>query len=286
MSSTSDITVLTGRTASALVRFVTQPVDGDGDGGTPMIDADRDLSPEITTLADGIVRLLNGHGTRRCETRLTRAVAWLRIAAGATRFDPDAVHEALAEMRVPDDEIVDFCIPQVARQFGDAWCEDRCGFAEVTIATARLQALLIRLQPHGAEDPDGTGRTALLMTVPGDHHTLGARVAAAQLVRRGVAVRTLHAAHPDEAERALADGDYDMALISCASAHRLPAARTLCEAIHRSARPPRLVALGGLVLDFDGDLQHMTGVDIVTNDIRTALALCRARGAGQAQAAP
>ncbi len=62
-----------------------------------------------------------------------------------------------------------------ARYLGELWCADSCDFAEVTIATSRMQQLLQKLSQDFVEEGAvrATKRRALLVALPGDQHTFG-----------------------------------------------------------------------------------------------------------------
>jgi len=62
-----------------------------------------------------------------------------------------------------------------ARYLGELWCADTCDFAEVTIATSRMQQLLQKLSQDFIEEGPlkVTKRRALLVALPGDQHTFG-----------------------------------------------------------------------------------------------------------------
>ena len=78
-----------------------------------------------------------------------------------------------------------------ARYIGKLWDEDKCNFADVTIALSRLQQLLRELS--GAFDAEGAvapcGRSALLVGSPGDQHTFGLFVLQEFFRRAGWGVR-------------------------------------------------------------------------------------------------
>ena len=81
---------------------------------------------------------------------------------------------------------VDLLAP-TARHLGQMWVDDRCHFADVTIATGRLQQLLRRLSPLFSQSrmapPDG--RRVLLLPAPGEQHTLGLAMVADYFSRAG-----------------------------------------------------------------------------------------------------
>ncbi|SLN58118.1 B12 binding domain protein [Roseivivax jejudonensis] len=231
---------------------------------------------EIATLAGTVVSLLNGATPRRAATRVE---AGAQILYDATRPGlPFAATPTLAQLHalgLGAADIVDGCIPAAARRLGSDWLGDRLGFADVSIASARLQGLLPQLSPPGG--PDGAAldevRTALIVLAPDDTHTLGVHVAAAQLRRAGVSVAILFG--PDRAalRDALARDDRDIVLFSCGLSERLPYITKMSAVLRDETDSGALSVLGGNVLDRHDDLGERTGVDLVTNDVRAALAM-------------
>jgi len=62
-----------------------------------------------------------------------------------------------------------------ARHLGVLWTDDVVDFTQVTIGLGRLQQVLRQLSPafQSGVVPHGTGRHALLVPAPGEHHTFG-----------------------------------------------------------------------------------------------------------------
>jgi len=62
-----------------------------------------------------------------------------------------------------------------ARHLGTLWDQDRCHFAEITLALMRLHHVLRELAPAFRGHAEGLhdGRRALLVPVPGEQHTFG-----------------------------------------------------------------------------------------------------------------
>eukprot|EP01023_Acetabularia_acetabulum_P015203 TRINITY_DN17374_c0_g1_i5.p2 TRINITY_DN17374_c0_g1~~TRINITY_DN17374_c0_g1_i5.p2 ORF type:complete len:173 (-),score=32.84 TRINITY_DN17374_c0_g1_i5:14-532(-) len=82
--------------------------------------------------------------------------------------------DALAEIRkagITDVEIAEDFIPHVARRLGDAWCEDNMSFADVTIGSARLQAMVRDLgPPEPAIGDRPVGRVAVIVREEKKNH--------------------------------------------------------------------------------------------------------------------
>jgi MerR family transcriptional regulator, light-induced transcriptional regulator len=66
-------------------------------------------------------------------------------------------------------------VPATARLLGEWWCDDTCGFSDVTIGMVRLQSI-VRHAAGEEAPPSGAqrGGTCLITSTPSDQHTMGA----------------------------------------------------------------------------------------------------------------
>ncbi len=173
-------------------------------------------------------------------------------------------------------DIIDHYIPEAARKLGEAWCEDELSFADVSIGTARLQAMLHELAP---EWPDavapGLDAPDLLLIVMSDcHHTLGAMVAAAQLRRKGCSVRISLGQSRADLIGVLRNGRFDAIMISASSAECLEKVQNLVKNIRRTVLRCPPIILGGTLLEVEPEAEMLSGVDHATSDPGRVLDLC------------
>lgn len=103
--------------------------------------------------ADGFVALITRDGPQKTEQYITEL---LNLGMGI-------------------DLIVLELIPRIARKLGNQWASDSLSFAEVTIATGRLQKLIYSLDHLYQETrtSSSTAHSILVTAAPGSHHTLG-----------------------------------------------------------------------------------------------------------------
>lgn len=239
---------------------------------------------DIASLAGTVVSLLNGRLGARVAKRESAATRYLLEAARTPGFSPADALARLRALPIADGTLLDTCIPEAARQLGAFWLSDELSFAEVSIATARLQGLVARMASHTApEVPEGAERrTALLVLPPDETHTLGLHVAAAQLRRQGLSARLLFG--PDEGAflAALRRDPYDLIMFACPAPERLAFVTRLVSVLRNTRASAGLTVLGGAVLDRQDNLTQLTGVDLVTNDVRAALLQQEALCAGTA----
>ncbi len=233
--------------------------------------------PDITSLASTVISVLNDKSDEMC--RYVRASMLDRIVTtclGPSGYDADLLITTLRENRLSPDQIMDLYIPEAARDLGQKWVTDEISFAQVTIATARLQGLLTLLTvPWYARPPEPENQMLVLMSLQAnDTHTLGPHVAIAQLRRLGVSVRVLFGADGDAIARALADDSYDLVMFSCSDTDTLATISKIVTRIRSLVPDPPPIALGGLVLGLADRVKERTAVDLVTCDVRVAYKLC------------
>lgn len=238
---------------------------------------------ELSALARSVVARLAARtaGT----TRPIRADLLLSMVRAFGSPDPALLNTLAAEIRrarIGEAELVDSYYPAVARQLGCDWADDRAGWAEVSIAVARLQSAVHRIARGWDTDVVSLqDAPAVLVVLPeGEQHSFGAQVLAAQLRRQGVAADLQIAARPDALRKLMRDRHYDCALISVGREEGLEFSRKLVKSLKDGSRNRLWVAVGGAVLDRPVDVLARTGADMVSLDALSVLACARAR-AGQ-----
>lgn len=202
---------------------------------------------------------------------------------GATLIDPDdarlgAFLAHLLRERVGAAEVADLYIPELARWLGAEWMEDRLSFVQVSLASARMQAMLRAIGCAWSADAAAPGDDrALALVVPqGEQHTLGALVLLGQLRRLGVTVRLALGPAPGETAEMLRAGRMAGVLVSLSGTGQLAKARALIDEIRMSGPQGMPIVLGGALLQTDIDAATGLGADLVTSDLRVALDACRA----------
>ena len=186
-------------------------------------------------------------------------------------FDIAVIQGDLASLRIAPTDIVDYCIPQAARDLGEGWVEDRLSFAEVSIGSARLYTLCKAISA-GWDNlrPPANTRSILLTTVDREDHILGPAVLADQLRRRGHSVHRLsNGTGPVIAEK-LRNGRFDGLMISASTTHALETSGSVIKHV-RGAGCDVPIILGGHALSLNAQKAMGTGADVVTNDIEDAL---------------
>lgn len=248
-------------------------------------------------MADGPKRVATGWpvgGAGKVDALATRALSVVASRGGRGRVDGDLVarlevairstdrearHVLVDEMRatgIPWEEIVDHYIPATARRLGEEWCADNIGFAEVTIGSSRLQAMLRDACLSWSENrvPHPQAPNILLFLREDEHHTLGAMVAACQLRRLGASVRLALGVSEGAAADLVATKDFDAIMIAASSGEKLESVRRMVKILRTASRAVTPIVLGGTILETDRDARALTGADHATSEPEEALRLC------------
>ncbi len=191
--------------------------------------------------------------------------------------DPDgfaALRPEFKRAKISPSVVADHYIPEVARRLGRDWATDCATFADVTMGSARLQAILREIGRDWSADAAGSaeGPTLLVILPEGEQHTLGAMVLAARLRRNGVSVSLRIGDPAPVLATFVRDRSFDGALISVACHERLENSARLVKTLKDSTQGRLKIAVGGAVLETGAYCANATGADVVTNDIEVALA--------------
>lgn len=245
---------------------------------------------EVARFATQIMSLVAASRVQGADDRLTVSLLDGLIAAvlDGRESQIGAMLATFRRGRITDRQLVDDYIPAAARKLGAAWLDDGLSFSQVTVGSARLQALLhsvgkgVLADQAPALPGASVGRTVLFM-VPGvEQHTLGALVATNQLRRSGVSVCLRFVGSSAELPHLMAARSFDAAMVSIACREHLAAARNLIQSLRAVSRMP--VVIGGAVGLSAEQVLSGSGADLVNHDPVAALqAVCPARSAECAQ---
>ena len=236
----------------------------------------RNETGAVTSLASEALSVL---ATRR-QSNNDRVTAPLidKLERAVVDRDPTrrtAVIEEMRALRISPARITEEFIPEVARRLGARWCDDNMSFADVTIGSARLQAMVRDLSPREDEE-DGPRQTALLaVIVPGgEYHTLGAMVMASQIRRLGFAVRLFLGKDDAEVIDALALDRFDAVLLTAARGEKLVNLAGFVKKIRQAVTRATPIVVGGPVVTRGLANERRIGADYITSDIHEALSAC------------
>lgn len=185
------------------------------------------------------------------------------------------IHQALAE-GYDRTVLADFYVPAVAHQLGEMWCEDQLGFADVTIGTARLQAILRELGPEWTADLAASVDAPLILLISpqNDQHTLGTVLVAGQLRRRGYSVRMALDPSSHDLQRLMRQITFDAVFISASQSESLEKLRRMIDFTRKNLKSVPPFVLGGGILEIHDHVASLVGVEIATSNIDEAIEQC------------
>ncbi|WP_299147413.1 hypothetical protein [uncultured Tateyamaria sp.] len=239
-----------------------------------------ELSTDLEPLASQVISMLRERQTVTTAGARQVAVDYLlRATSARTGFDPCLVLDEMRGFRLTVDAIIDLYIPQVAFALGELWLSSDMSFADVTIASLRLQALLSEasLGLNGAHADDPGTIHALVVVPEGEQHFLGASVVAAQLRRLGGDVSlSISETRKQVMARVICDQP-NMVLFSCARIAALESITRTVKTIRASVDTPPVLALGGSVRASAEGMKGQTDVDLVTKSAADVYGFCTKR---------
>lgn len=206
--------------------------------------------------------------------------------AVATDPDEPRLHQFMMHLvreRVSAAAVADLYIPELARRLGRDWMDDRATFAQVSLATARIQGMLRAIGSAWSADTaaPGAARSLALVVPKGEQHTLGAMVLLGQLRRLGISVRLILGEGPAGIAALVRDGGLQGVLISVSATSRLAEVQGIVRELRAKVVAGLPIVVGGAVVRADVESMRLAGVDLMTADLSQALAACGiAVGAG------
>lgn len=247
---------------------------------------------DVVDFAAWVVGLISARRAAAGSAVRTDLIAAFRRAV--TAEDIETLHAFLEDLPrhgVDSAAVADLYIPALARMLGEDWMDDRATFAEVSLAAARLQALLRELGAAWNADGVRRGRTqgtVLLAVPPGEQHTLGAMVLLGQLRRLGVSVRLGLAPDRAELRKIMKNVSFDGVLVSLSCSRRLAETRVFVDLLRACAPPGLPLVAGGSVLQAGvvtpAELAEVVGADVATADLAQALSVFGLSGAARGNA--
>jgi methanogenic corrinoid protein MtbC1 len=175
--------------------------------------------------ADGFVALITRDGPQKTEQYITEL---LNLGMGI-------------------DLIVLELIPRIARKLGNQWASDSLSFAEVTIATGRLQKLIYSLDHLYQETRTSptTTHSILVTAAPGSHHTLGPLILSNYFTWAGWSVLSESAPSEHFIETTVASKSLTAIAVSIADYDQLDRLPKLIQSIRNKSLNPAIIVLTG-----------------------------------------
>lgn len=162
-----------------------------------------------------------------------------------------------------------------ARRLGDMWSDDRCSFADVTLALARLQQLVRELgsvMPLRATARPGDAPRVMLAPLPGEQHVLGLVMLEETFRAAGWIVWLETGANQRALVQLVSRAGFDVIGLTAASEGFLDRAPQLIAALRKASRNQNVrVMLGGAAFQADARLPLRLGADATAADAQSAL---------------
>lgn len=168
-------------------------------------------------------------------------------------------------------EIYKNLLTPAAQMLGEMWEDDRCTFADVTIAITKIRHLFVAtapLFPVSRADDDGSAPSILLTTVPGEQHTFGLYYAVEMFRTAGWTVWSGTPRTTRELNELVAREKYDATGLSVSASRNLPVvAQAILDVRNHSVNPDMLIILGGqLAMDNKTTVDDFK-VDMIARDM-------------------
>ncbi len=201
---------------------------------------------------------------------------YLKAIHHSAVFGSDEVWSKLVHGQTSNSKWLEIIIPGVAELLGQDWLEDRLSFAQVTLATARLQqAARASAARQRKEFFAAEARPSALIIVPSScDHTLGAVTMAALLLERGINAITMIRANQADALQRVATHDFDAVFLSWSYPETLENAQNWIVKMRDLVEGPTRFGVGGSIFNHQPD-HVVAGADLYGNEIEDAAQLCR-----------
>ena len=159
-----------------------------------------------------------------------------------------------------------------ARQLGEWWNTDVIRFADVTVGTGRIYGIMRSLSRRMPRTDAPDQKAAMVACVPGETHTLGARMATDLLREQGWLVDLQLTLDHDALVAKVVESGHVIIGVSAAGEHALPALAKLVLAI-RVSRPDAAIMVSGNIVDQARDRIALMGVDGMSQTFAEASAM-------------
>jgi methylmalonyl-CoA mutase cobalamin-binding subunit len=176
---------------------------------------------------------------------------------------------ALRQRGVPLERICLEWLAPAARRLGEAWEEDRCDFATVTLALLRLQQMVRDFGPDFTRDvrPQARRRRILLANPPGEQHSFGRDMLAGFFRHAGWDVWDPPPRNAIEFAALVRRESFQVIGISAASEGRLEAVAACIRTVRQSPRNRGAgIMVGGPIFISNPEYVALVGADATAAD--------------------
>ncbi len=167
-----------------------------------------------------------------------------------------------------------------ARLLGEWWESDECNFSQVTLCLSRIQSMLHDLSPsfHAAAGTMPLNRAGerriLMITMPGQQHTLGLSILSEFFRREGWVVLAIPSPEPGLTQASLSTHWFDVLALSASMDSEIDNLRKTIQAARKTSQNPRLaIMVGGPLFLRRPELAGELDVDGCSSEATEALQL-------------
>ena len=183
----------------------------------------------------------------------------------ALEQDPNCFDVMVERLRSKSTSWEDLCnvyFPKIARELGAQWFGNELSWLDVTLGTARMEALVRSVTPQS----EGGKVDALIIVPSAEDHSFGASVLANQLCRDAYNVQMVSGHQVDDLSSLLTQYSASLIGISASSRGTCSVLPKMIEDLRSHQNFSGEILLGGGVLDLDEDLLKLD-IDLATNDL-------------------
>tara|TARA_A100001011_G_C14170479_1_gene782255 strand:+ start:173 stop:1003 length:831 start_codon:yes stop_codon:yes gene_type:complete len=170
-------------------------------------------------------------------------------------------------------EIFEVFIPDAARQLGKCWIQNTLSFAEVTLATSKLQTIAKQFEGLyiGSFNSGASGPEIMIISPKQEQHTFGAQMITRQFQRLGVSPYLSINNNLDEIRKIISKHKFKLVALSLAnykSCSPKSDVRSIVSLVKQLKIP--IVAGGSLIHSHKSAVESLN-VDMITDDAINAL---------------
>ena len=214
--------------------------------------------------------------SRTVAAAVARPVSQEELLAFSTALASDSPKSAAQfitaerEAGRPAEDIYVNLLAPAARQLGDMWNSDHITFAQVTVGSGRIFAIMRSMRHMFETSAPAEEPAVIFASVPGETHTLGVRMAADFFRTDGWNISLLIGLSHDDLLAEIAQISSHMLGLSFSGEHSLEALSQLIVALHICAPHLSIVICGQEVEEFRAILELMgvDGIAVTMEDAR------------------
>lgn len=207
---------------------------------------------------------------------------WIECLADSLMSAAETSHQtvlnAMVASGIPQQEIFQTYVPEVARHIGEMWVSDRASFVDVTVGVGRLQ----RLYRDHVQTPENVwpartvplGRSVLMVIAPFESHSLGAFAAADQMRRHGLWVHMAIGLSPQELVETIRTGPFSMIGLSFSTVDSVEKGTKLIEFVRQNLTDVPPIVVGGRSVELLNGVAKRAGADYAVTSAREAIVKC------------